>query len=205
MPLPSGSLRSEAMPPPPSACSQTKLKAWMPGTSWRVTRPCTRCASHAATRASVSCARSSGSSSGWRAMTPMFEVSPLSPLRAHARRISGTSMASSPGVARGSSSLARTAGGSSLVACVAGTSTACPSTRTCGLTRALSSRNAYCRIDGDTEARPPPAPVVPGAHEVPAGATSRANSSSASLRGCVTASRSTASRICCACVCACGP
>ena len=33
MPLPSGSLRSDAMPPPPSACSQTKLMAWMPGTS----------------------------------------------------------------------------------------------------------------------------------------------------------------------------
>ena len=33
MPLPSASLRRDFMPPPPSACSQTKLKAWMPGTS----------------------------------------------------------------------------------------------------------------------------------------------------------------------------
>lgn len=82
MPLPSGSLRSELMPPPSSACSQTKLKAPMPGSSWRVTGPRTRCASQRATAASVSCARSSGSSAGERAITPMFEVSPLSPLRA---------------------------------------------------------------------------------------------------------------------------
>ena len=38
--------------------------------------------SSTATAASVSCARSSGRYSGRRAMTPMLELSPLSPLRA---------------------------------------------------------------------------------------------------------------------------
>src|SRR5271165_1581893 len=33
MPLPSASLRRDLMPPPPSACSHTKLKAWTPGAS----------------------------------------------------------------------------------------------------------------------------------------------------------------------------
>ena len=33
MPLPSGSLRNEAMPPPPRARSQRRLIAWMPGSS----------------------------------------------------------------------------------------------------------------------------------------------------------------------------
>ena len=94
MPLPSASLRSELMPPPSKACSHTKLKAWMPGTSKRVTRPLTRCAKKAATAPSVSCARSRGSSAGARAMTPLLEMSPLSPLRAQARRISGTSRSS---------------------------------------------------------------------------------------------------------------
>ena len=51
---------------------------------------------------------------------------------------------------------------------------ALPQTSILGFTptsRALSSKNEYWRMDGDTPARPP-APVVPGAHEVPAGATS---------------------------------
>ena len=50
-----------------------------------------------------------------------------------------------------------------------GTETAAPSSVTWGAMRALSSRKAYCRISGDTLARPP-APVVPGANEVPDGA-----------------------------------
>ena len=33
IPLPKASLRREAIPPPSSACSQTKFSAWMPGTS----------------------------------------------------------------------------------------------------------------------------------------------------------------------------
>src|SRR5690606_8211308 len=68
----------------------------------------------------------------------------------------------------------------------------------------FSAKNASGRIDGDTEGRPD-APVVPGDHEVPAGAISRAKHSRASRRGWRTAMRSTASRATRSAGFACGP
>ena len=44
---------------------------------------------------------------------------------------------------------------------------------TVGVTCSFDMRKASGRTSGDTDGRPPPAPVVPGDHEVPAGAISR--------------------------------
>lgn len=72
---------------------------------------------------------------------------------------------------------------------------ACPSTITCTGTRALSTRNANGRMWGDIPGRPEPTGlVVPGAHEVPAGAISRAKISRACFTGCVTETRTMTSR-----------
>ncbi|MNS99568.1 hypothetical protein D3C72_1339740 [compost metagenome] len=69
-----------------------------------------------------------------------------------------------------------------------------PAISTTGVNSALSTSSGNCRIDNATDGRPPPRPVVPGAHEVPAAEISRAKSSSGALSACVTATRSTAWR-----------
>lgn len=132
----------------------------------------------------------------------------MSPLRAQAARINGTltivpvpvPVASAD--ARPSAAGLDVAARSSLATRTAACSHAMTSfaMRTTGDSCRLGSRNAYCRIVGEGEARPPLAPVVPGAQEVPAAATSRASRSSASLRVCVAVSRNTASRVFCAVV-----
>ena len=55
---------------------------------------------------------------------------------------------------------------------------------TVGVTCSFAMSQANCRSTGDTDGRPP-APVVPGDHEVPAGANSRLNISSARRSACV--------------------
>ena len=132
---------------------------------------------------------------------PMLDVSPLSPLRPQASRISGTST-HSPGGMRAST--AGVFSGSGTGACPAGTCTGTPSfsISTRGASCSLSMKKVTWRMQGAGLGRPP-APVVPGAQLVPAGAISRANRSSASFCGCITATCSTASRT--SCVRACGP
>ena len=48
MPLPQGSLRSDATPPPAGTSSSRKLKALRPGTSKPTNHPPTRCAGYSA-------------------------------------------------------------------------------------------------------------------------------------------------------------
>ena len=81
MPLPSGSNRADAGPPPASASCSMKFIASMPGSRKRSTRPFTRCEKCRCTASGVTRCHSNGSHSGRRAMTPMLEMLPLSPLR----------------------------------------------------------------------------------------------------------------------------
>ena len=61
-------------------------------------------------------------------------------------------------------------------------------------TEDLSSRNEKGLMSGDGDGRPPAGMVVPGDHDVPAGAISRANISSACLTGWSTTIRTITSR-----------
>jgi len=114
-------------------------------------------------------------------MTPTFERSPLSPLRAQASRIKGTcsdgSSSRGAGAKAGPSVCDET--GTAPPNLGIGTTSRTPfETKATGASR-LSSRNENGLTSGETPGRPPPGPVVPGDHDVPAGAISRAKISSA--------------------------
>src|SRR5690606_12962556 len=117
------------------------------------------------------------SHSGWRATTPMLDMSPLSPLRAHASRINGTSAWGSPGAVHATGS-GSGAGGAQRVPAGISTGSDSPSRDTFTLTSALSRANENGLIMGEGEERPAPGPVVPGDQDVPDGAISRAKISS---------------------------
>ncbi len=129
-------------------------------------------------------------------MRPMFERLPLSPLRPHASRTSGTSTITSPtGSNHGAGVVAGEAGAAAgSAAATMSTALRCPSTTTPTGTRRLSSRNEKGLIKGDGDGRPPAGIVVPGDHDVPDGAISRAKISSAFFIGWSTTMRTIASR-----------
>ena len=122
----------------------------------------------------------------------MLAVLPLSPLRAQAKRCSGTRRVG-PLACQAAGSGSGAAGGVAGLG-VQGTAWVWPSMATVTGTCALSMKNASGPISGDGLGRPSPGPVVPGAHEVPAGAISRANSSSARLSGWSATTRNSTSR-----------
>ena len=114
---------------------------------------------------------STGSSAGWRAMRPMLEVSPLSPLRPQAICGSAAPRARACGDGAGCRSQpvrARHAVARGGAVPRARRRRLAERRRDCGCTCTFGSSQANCRRTGDTEGRPP-APVVPGDHEVPAG------------------------------------
>src|SRR5438876_1799617 len=88
--LPCASRRNDTVPPPPSDSCNRKLSAHRFGTSKRSTLPSAMPWKRFFTRVAVRVRRSHGQISGARAITPMFAVSPLSPLRAWASFASGT-------------------------------------------------------------------------------------------------------------------
>src|SRR5262245_17773286 len=109
----------------------------------------------------------------------MFEMLPLSPLRPHASLASGTSIiTSSESTQAAGSRLADAAAGAMSPAGMSMLPLRPPSDTLTG-TRALSSRNENGLISGDGDGRPADGPVVPGDHDVPDGAISRANISRA--------------------------
>ena len=154
----------------------------MPGRWKRSTSPWTRWPSQPATRLGVRRSQSSGSHSGRRATTPMFETLPLSPLRAQASRTSGSARRRSRRVDRverrrlGRRRRARHGAAAQRDRAPHG---ARRRARSRPRPRACRAGTRSGLISGDTAGRPPPGPVVPGDHEVPAGAISRANISSA--------------------------
>ena len=82
MPLPSGSKRAEAGPPPASAsCSMQVHRVDARQAESARPGPSPGARSGACTASGVTRCHSSGSHSGRRAMSPMLEMSPLSPLR----------------------------------------------------------------------------------------------------------------------------
>ncbi len=82
IPLAKGSMRGDAMPPPSSAPVMRKLKPWIPGTAKRSDVPFDEMREVLGHPLLHQRRIDTAGSSDRRAMTPMFAVSPLSPLRA---------------------------------------------------------------------------------------------------------------------------
>ena len=204
MPLPSGSLRSDAMPPPSSARVHRKFMRMDAGhieARHRALHQVRQPGGHALLGQLFAQQRQPLRPPGDDADVG---VSPLSPLRPQARRISGTSISRSRRLRLAKARALRQAaaapapgplGIATGVDLIAHQPPAAPAA-------ALSSRKANCLIAGAGPAGHRRR-WCPGDQDVPAGAISRANSSSAAFCGCITATRSTASRT--SAVRACGP
>ena len=107
----------------------------------------------------------------------------MSPLRAQAKRIKGTSVSGSP-VSTQVAGSGRSGAGTSGSADVAGAmGQTCSPICTVTATRVLSTKNEKGLMCGEGVGRPPPGPVVPGDQDVPAGEISLANISSACFCG----------------------